>query len=78
MRNVLDGNWCVKKNKCRIGGQNLRFYIRGVWKSMEDDTVDRVFWNYTDQSDKMIDDMIGGVDGNIIFTMDKRSRDVCS
>jgi hypothetical protein len=45
---------------------------------MEDDTADRVFWNYTDQSDKMIDDMIGGVDGNIIFTMDKRSRDVCS
>ena len=78
MRNVLDGNWCVKKNKCRIGRQNLMFYIRGVWKSMEDDTVDRVFWNYTNQSDNMIDDMIGGVDGNIIFTMDNRSREVCS
>jgi hypothetical protein len=45
---------------------------------MEDDTVDRVFWNYTDQSENMIDDMIGGVDGNTLFDMDKRSREVYS
>jgi hypothetical protein len=37
LRNVLDGKWCVKKNKCRIGGQNLKFYIRGIWRDMEND-----------------------------------------
>lgn len=37
LRNVLDGKWCVKKNKCRIGGQNLKFYIRGKWRDMEND-----------------------------------------
>jgi predicted P-loop ATPase len=37
MRNVLDNKWCVKKNKCRIGGQNLKFYIRGKWIDIERD-----------------------------------------
>ena len=41
MRNVLDGKWCVKKNKCRIGGLNLKFYIRGVWKDVESDSYER-------------------------------------
>lgn len=41
MRNVLDGKWCVKKNKCRIGGLNLKFYIRGIWKDMEQDLHER-------------------------------------
>ena len=35
MRNVLDGEWCVKKKRCRIGGVNSYFYIRGNWIDIE-------------------------------------------
>ena len=48
MRNVLDGEWCVKKRRSRIAKQNLFFYIRGKWVDIENDIVEVVKKEYND------------------------------
>ena len=50
-RYSLDGKWCVKKNKCRIGNRNLVFYIRGEWEDINMDTVQKVKWGYENDCD---------------------------
>lgn len=51
LRYSLDGKWCVKKNKCRIGDKNLKFYIRGEWNDINNDTVQTVSWVYDDKEE---------------------------
>ena len=46
LRYSLDGKWCVKKNRCRIGDTNLKFYIRGEWGDINEDSVQKVKWVY--------------------------------
>ena len=56
MRNVLDGKWCVKKKRCRIGGVNSYFYIRGNWIDIENDNVDAIVMEFNEtQSIQSID-----------------------
>ena len=56
MRNVLDGKWCVKKKRCRIGGVNSYFYIRGSWIDIENDNVDAIVMEFNEtQSIQSID-----------------------
>lgn len=63
LRNVLDGLWCVKKNRCRIGGVNSYFYIRGKWKDIENDIIEREFKLYDNtQSCQSVDNMKFDVD----------------
>lgn len=63
LRNVLDGQWCLKKNRCRIGGVNSYFYIRGKWQDIENDNIEREFKVYENtQSSQSIDDMKFEVD----------------
>ena len=50
-RYSLDGKWCVKKNKCRIGDKNLKFYIRGEWDDINKDSVQKVKWVYENSCD---------------------------
>ena len=58
MRNVLDGEWCVKKKRCRIGGVNSYFYVRGNWVDMENDIIDDVIKVYDEnQSSLSIDNL---------------------
>lgn len=63
MRNVLENKWCVKKNRCRIGGVNSYFYIRGKWQDIENDIIETEFKVYENtQSSQSIDDMKFEVD----------------
>jgi hypothetical protein len=59
MRNVLDGQWCVKKNRKRLYGKNLVCYIRGEWDNMELDIEKEVNRKYNDvnnvQSEQLFD-----------------------
>lgn len=59
MRNILDGQWCVKRNRKRLYGKNLVCYIRGEWDNMELDIEKEVNRKYNDvnnvQSEQLFD-----------------------
>ena len=73
LRYSLDGKWCVKKNRCRIGDSNLKFYIRGEWENLNEDTVNRVTWVYDDKEDTGYD--YGDVE-DLVLTGDDTRRQV--
>lgn len=63
MRNVLDGQWCVKKNRKRMYGKNLVCYIRGEWDDMELDIEKEINRKYNDVNDGQSEQLFDNEDG---------------